>query len=54
MKILYKRYIEGKNLQTIADEINFTCQYVLELHRKALKTFEAVNKEILQKEGISA
>ena len=54
MKILYKRYIEGKDLQTIADEINFTYQYVLELHGKALKAFEAANKEILQKEGISA
>lgn len=54
MKILYKRYIDGKNLQAIADEINFTYQYVLELHGKALKAFEAANKEILQKEGISA
>lgn len=54
MKILYKRYIDGKDLQTIADEINFTYQYVLELHGKALKAFEAANKEVLQKEGISA
>ena len=54
MKILYKRYIEGKNLQTIADEIFLTYQYVLELHGKALKAFEAANKEVLQKEGISA
>lgn len=54
MKLLYKRYIEGKDLQTIADEINFTYQYVLELHGKALKAFEAANKDILQKEGISA
>jgi len=54
MKILFKRYIESKNFQTIADEMNFTYQYVLELHGKALKAFETVNKEILQKEGISA
>lgn len=54
IKILYKRYIEGKDLQTIADEIDFTYQYVLVLHGKALKAFEMANKEILQKEGISA
>lgn len=54
MKILYKRYIEGKDFQTIADEIPLTYQYVLELHGKSLKAFEAANKEILQKGGISA
>lgn len=50
IKLLFKRYIEWKSLQTIADEMNFTYQYVLELHRKALKAFEVANKEILQKE----
>lgn len=54
IKILYKRYIEGKDFQTIADEIDLTYQYALMLHGKALKAFEAANKEILQKEGISA
>ncbi len=53
MKILYKRYIEGKDLQTIADEINYTYQYVLELQKQALKAFETTNKEILRKEDIS-
>ena len=54
MKILYKRYIEGKDFQTIANEIPLTYEYALNLHGKALKAFEAANKEILQKEGISA
>lgn len=54
MELLYKRYIEGKDFQTIADEIDIAYQYALKLHDKALKAFEAANKEILQKEGISA
>lgn len=54
MKILYKRYIEGKDFQTIANEIPLTYEYALNLHGKALKAFEAANKEILQKEGTYA
>ena len=54
MKILFKRYIEGKDFQTIANEIPLTYEYVLNLHGKALKAFETANKEVLQKEGISA
>lgn len=46
MKILYKRYIEGKDFKTIADEIPLTYQYVLNIHKQALKAFEIANKEI--------
>lgn len=51
MKILFKRYIECKDFQTIANEIPLTYEYVLNLHGKALKAFETANKEVLQKEG---
>lgn len=54
IQLLYKRYIEFKRLQIVAAEMDFTYEYVLELHKKALKAFEAVNKEVLQKEYISA
>lgn len=54
MKILFKRYIEGKDFQTVTNEIPLTYEYVLNMHGKALKAFETANKEVLQKEGISA
>ncbi|MCM1222725.1 MAG: DUF1492 domain-containing protein [Lachnospiraceae bacterium] len=53
IKILFKRYYEGKDFQRIADEMPISYRYSLELHKKALKAFEEANKEILQKEGIS-
>lgn len=52
MKILFKRYIEGKDFQTIANEISLTYEYVLNLHGKALKAFETVNKDYLRGESI--
>lgn len=51
IQLLYKRYIEFKRLQIVAAEMDFTYEYVLELHKKALKAFEVVNKEVLQKEN---
>lgn len=51
IRLLYKRYIEGKKFLTIAEEMNYTDQYIREMHGKALKAFETANKEILQKEG---
>lgn len=38
--LLYKRYVEFKKFETIADEMNFTYQYVLNMHGYALKDFE--------------
>lgn len=40
IELLYKRYVEFKDFSTIADEMNFVVQYVIELHGKALKAFE--------------
>lgn len=54
MQLLFKRYIEGKDFKKIAKETRFSYDYVKSLHGKALKAFEAANKEILQKEGTSA
>lgn len=51
VQLLYKRYIEGKKLLTIAEEMNFTYQYTRRLHGTALQDFENTYKEILQKEG---
>lgn len=40
IELLYKRYVEFKDFSTIAAEMNFVVQYVIELHGKALKAFE--------------
>ena len=44
--ILYKRYVEFKRLQMIAVEMNFTYQYVVELHGYALKEFQRTYKNL--------
>ena len=38
-EILYRRYVEFKSLGDIAVEMNYTYQYVVELHGKAIKEF---------------
>lgn len=38
--LLYKRYVEFKRLEQIAVEMNYTYQYVRELHGYALQEFE--------------
>lgn len=38
--ILYKYYVENKRLEQIAAEMNYTYQYIRELHRFALQEFE--------------
>jgi hypothetical protein len=53
IEILYKHYVEFKDFQTIADEIEITYQYAVEVHGKALKAFEKQHKDILQ-EGNTA
>lgn len=40
IKLLYKLYVENKSLKHIAKEMNYTYQYVRELHQKALAEFE--------------
>ncbi len=44
--ILYKRYVEYKGFEVISSEMNFTYQYVLELHRYALQNFERTYKNL--------
>ncbi len=40
MKILYKHYVEYKDLRMISDEMNYSYDYIRELHIKALEIFE--------------
>lgn len=40
LRILYKRYVEFKRLEVIAVEMNYSYQYVKELHGYALLDFE--------------
>ena len=42
IKILYKRYVECKNLGQVAKELNFAYPYVRALHGEALKEFEKI------------
>lgn len=51
MRLLFKRYYEGKDFKTIAKETRLTYDYIKCLHKPALKAFETANKEVLQKEG---
>ena len=45
INLLYKRYVEFKNLEVIAVEMNFTYQYTRRLHGTALQDFENTYKE---------
>lgn len=47
IKLLYKRYIENKKFERIADEMNFAYQYAKELHSHALKEFERTYPNLL-------
>lgn len=47
-KVLYEHYVEYKDFQTIAKDMNYTYQYILELHTMALKKFESSYKNLLQ------
>lgn len=40
IKVLYKRYVEFKSLNEIADDIKRSYRYVLRVHKEALKKFE--------------
>ena len=40
INLLFKRYVEFKRLEEIAVEMNYTYQYVRELHGHALQEFE--------------
>ena len=44
ISLLFKRYVEFKKFETIAVEMNYTYQYVLNMHGYALKEFESAYK----------
>lgn len=46
ISLLFKRYVELKKFEIIAIEMNFTYQYILELHGYALKEFETTYKNL--------
>lgn len=43
IEVLYKRYIEFKRIEDIAEEMNYTYPYAISLHGNALKEFEKEN-----------
>lgn len=45
--ILYKHYVEFKQLEIVAVEMNFTYQYIVELHGTALKEFQLTHENLL-------
>lgn len=51
IKILYKHYVEFKKLEVVAVEMNFTYQYVVELHGYALKDFQTTYENLLNSYG---
>lgn len=40
INLLYKKYIQFKDYDVIADEMNYSYDYVKELHRNSIKAFE--------------
>lgn len=51
IEILYKHYVEFKKLEVVAVEMNFTYQYVVELHGYALKDFQTTYENLLNSYG---
>lgn len=47
IEILYKHYVEFKRLEVVAVEMNFTYQYIVELHGYALKEFQKTYENLL-------
>lgn len=37
--LLYKRYVEFKDFRTISEEMQYSYQYIIEMHSKALKLY---------------
>ena len=48
IEILYRHYVEFKRLEVIAVEMNFTYQYVVEMHGSALKEFQRTYENLLK------
>lgn len=48
IKVLFKKYIEFKDFQDIAKEMNYSYQWIIELHNAALTEFERTNGSLLK------
>ena len=48
IKLLYLKYVKAQKLEQIADEMNYTYQYVREMHRAALKEFSQTYTNLQQ------
>ncbi len=48
INILYKRYVQFMKLEDIASAMNYTYQYTIELHGKALQAFQITYKNLLK------
>lgn len=46
--VLHKRYVENKKLEIIAVEMNYTYQYIKELHKCALQEFSKTYQNLLK------
>mgnify|MGYP001051630584 CR=1 FL=1 len=46
VSLLFKRYVEFKKFEVISVEMNFTYQYVIEMHGYALKEFETTYENL--------
>lgn len=47
IQLLYKKYVQFKSFDIIAEEMNYTYQYTIELHGSALKVFEETYLNLL-------
>lgn len=47
IEILYKHYVEFKRLEVVAVEMNYTYQYIVELHGYALNEFQHTYENLL-------
>ena len=47
-RVLYEHYVKYKDFSVIAEELNYTYQYIIELHIGALKYFENTYKILLK------
>ena len=48
IEILYKHYVEFKRLEVISVEMNYSYQYIVELHGSALREFSEIHKNLLK------
>ncbi|MGN0464916.1 MAG: hypothetical protein ACI4F9_01035 [Lachnospiraceae bacterium] len=47
-EVLYKRYVQMKTWELIAVELNYTYNYVIQLHGQALLEFQKCHKNLLK------